>query len=358
MRFNRRMLLAGAIVAPAFGQSVSAQETPDPPWMILAGQDSGPKGRWGHNLIIDTWHNRLLVIGGRDSDGTVPGDLWSFDLGTYTWSHLDLSGPKARSGSAAATALDGSGFFYFGGESDDGPFDDLWWFDFATNAWRQIDPLGNGSPVARSGTRGVMDGQGRFVVSHGCNGDQLYDDTWAFDPISRTWADISPAEGQRPMARCDHDLVSLPDFGIMMLTGGCSEPIGPCPQGDLWSFDLSNGVWTDATPAVGPAPRTGAAMSRLGNSMLLVGGESDLGLQSDVWTGDLFDGYFTWTELTPVNHGPLGIYRRAWHDMVAANGEYYVFGGAGVEGALSDLWKFSPDRITHPEDDSEYIEPA
>ncbi len=352
------MLLAGAVVAPVLGQSVSAQESPDPPWMILAGQDSGPIGRWGHNLIVDTWHNRLLIIGGRDSDGTVPGDLWSFDIGAYSWSHLDLSGPQARSGSAAATALDGSGFFYFGGESDDGPFDELWWFDFASNTWQQIDPEGTDRPLARSGSRGVMDGQGRFVVSHGGNGDQRYDDTWAFDPISRTWADISPVEGPRPMARRDHDLVSLPDYGILMLTGGCSAPIGPCPQGDLWSFDLSNRVWTDSTPTVGPTPRTGAAMSRLGNSMLLVGGDTDLGLESDVWTGDLFDGYFSWTELTSVNHGPLGIYRRAWHDMTAADGEYYVFGGAGVDGALSDLWKFSPDRITHPEDDSDYIEPT
>jgi hypothetical protein len=144
----------------------------------------------------------------------------------------------------------------------------------------------------------------------------------------------------------------------MLLFGGCSEPIGPCPQGDLWTFDLYNGVWTDSTPIEAPSPRTGAAMSRLGNTVLLVGGDSELGFQSDVWTGNLFDGYFSWTELTPVNHGPLGIYRRAWHDMTVASGEYYVFGGRGVEGALSDLWKFSPDRIEHPGEDSEYIEPA
>lgn len=358
MRFNRRTLFAGAFVGPAFGLDVSAQEIPDPPWMILAGQGSGPLGRWGHNLIIDSWHNRLLVIGGRDADGTVPGDLWSFDLGSYSWSQLDLSGPEARSGSAAAIALDGSGFYYFGGESNDSPLNDLWWFDFATIEWQPIESPGASRPAARSGTQGVTDGQGRLVISHGCNGDELYDDIWAFDPNSRTWVDISPVEGARPMARCDHDLISLPDYGILLLSGGCSAPIGPCPQGDLWSFDLASGVWTDSTPTVGPTARTGAAMARQGNSMLLVGGESDLGLQSDVWTGDLLDGYVTWTELTPVNHGPLGIYRRAWHDMTAANGEYYVFGGAGVEGALSDLWRFSPDRISHPSEDSEYIEPA
>jgi hypothetical protein len=356
MRINRRTLLASAMVAPALSGSVHAQDEPDPPWMIMAGQDSGPAGRWGHSLIIDTWNNRLLVIGGRDAEGVARGDLWSFDIGTYTWSELDLSGPSARSGSAAAIALDGSGFYYFGGESNDEIFDDLWWFDFAATGWQQIEAGGAG-PSARSGTHGAMDGQGRFVISHGASGDALLDDTWAFEPISRTWIDISPVAGPRPMARRDHDLVSLPDYGVMLLFGGCSEPIGPCPQGDLWSYDLFNGVWTDSTPFEGPSPRTGAAMSRLGNSVLLVGGDSELGLQSDVWTGDFFDGFFSWTELTPVNHGPLGIYRRAWHDMTAANGEYYVFGGMGVEGALSDLWRFSPDRVQHPGDDGEFIEP-
>ncbi len=145
MRFNRRMLLAGAVVVPTLGRAVSAQETPDPPWMILAGQDSGPAGRWGHSLIIDTWNNRLLVIGGRDDSGTARGDLWSFDIGSYTWSELDLSGPKARSGSAAAIALDGSGFYYFGGESNDATFDDLWWFDFASTTWREIEIAGHRS---------------------------------------------------------------------------------------------------------------------------------------------------------------------------------------------------------------------
>lgn len=356
MRINRRSLLAGVAGAPLLAHRISAQDTPKPPWMIMAGQGSGPAGRWSHNLVMDNWYGRLLVIGGRDAEGTVKGDFWVFDMASYTWSELNLSGPKTRSGSAAAVAPDGSGFYYFGGESDETVFNDLWWFDFATAGWNLLTSDG-ARPPERSGCHGVIDVQGRFVISHGCNGDTLFDDTWAFDPVARTWSDISPVGGLRPMARCDHDLVSLPDFGIMMLFGGCSDPVGPCPQGDLWSFDFYSGTWTDFSQAIGPSPRTGAAMSRLGNTVMLVGGDAELGLMSDVWSGDFATGAFQWTELTPVNHGPLGIYRRAWHDMTAANGEYYVFGGAGVEGALSDLWKFSPERIQHPGEDGEYIEP-
>jgi hypothetical protein len=357
MRTDRRSLLAGALALSTLGGSALAQEeTPVPPWLILAGQGSGPLGRWGHTLAIDTWFNRLLVAGGRDVDGTVRGDLWSFDIASYTWMELDLSGPRARSGSASALPFDGSGFYYFGGESDEEVFDDLWWFGFAGTAWQNIEPVG-ARPAARSGTKGTIDGQGRFVISHGRNGDELFDDTWAFDPATRNWTDISPPAGQRPMARADHSFVALPDYGVMLLFGGCSDPIGPCPQGDLWSLDIFGGFWTDISPFEGPSARTGAAMSRQGNTVLLVGGDAEIGLKADVWTGDFFDGFFSWSEYTQVNHGPLGIYRRAYHDMTAANGAYYVFGGLGVEGALSDLWTFSPERIQHPGEDSDYIEP-
>ncbi len=151
------------------------------------------------------------------------------------------------------------------------------------------------------------------------------------------------------MARSDHDLLALPGYGLILLTGGCSEGTGPCPQGDSWVFDPIGNSWTDITPDFAPTPRTGSALGQLGGALLVVGGMTNLGPESDVWRG-YFDGYTVgWTELTLVNHGPQGIYRRAWHDMTAGNGEYYVFGGAGVEGALSDLWRFSLDRFTEPE---------
>lgn len=359
MRIARRTLLAATVTLPFTGKPALAQDVqPDPPWVLLAnGQPTDPLGRWSHTLIIDTWHNRLVLIGGRDAEGPVKGDLFIFDLGNWSWSELDLSGPKARSGSAAAAAADGSGFYYFGGESDDTVFDDLWWFDYATTAWRQLEPTGPG-PSARAGSRGAVDAFGRFVIAHGRNGDTLFDDLWAYDPASKNWTVLAQAAVGTPVARFDHDLVALPDYGVLLLGFGAASADGSARLGDLWSYDMYNDFWSEVTPETGPTARSGAAMSRLGNSVLLVGGDSELGLQSDVWTGDLFEGYVRWTELTPVNHGPLGIYRRAWHDMTAANGEYYVFGGYGVEGALSDLWKFSPDRIEHPGDESDYIEPS
>ncbi len=348
MRIDRRRFITSALTVPTLLHAMPAAAAGDPPWIVMAGQDSGPSGRWGHGLAFDTPHGRLLIIGGRDSIGTLSDSLWSFDIGAQSWAPLDLDGPSPRSGSAIATALDGSGFYWFGGESDGEVRADLWWFDFAATAWQAIETIGP-TPAARTGTRGAIDDFGRFVISHGRNGDRLFDDTWAFDPGSGTWTDISPPPEGRPMARFDHDLLALAGYGVLLLTGGCSEGIGPCPQGDLWSFDPASSVWSDLTTGSGPTPRTGATLAQLGGTMLMVGGLTELGPESDVWRGYFDGGGVGWDELTLVNHGPMGIYRRSLHAMTAAGSEFYVFGGSGVEGALSDLWTFSFDRFNEPE---------
>lgn len=347
MRIDRRTLLVSAIAAGAVPKLASAQDE-HPPWMILAGNNSGPLGRWGHALIVDPVFHRLLLVGGRDDQGTVRGDLWSFDLGSLAWTALDLSGPKSRAGSAAAISADGTGFYYFGGESDEAVFDDLWWFDFANGAWREIAPGTGSSPARRSGVKGAIDALGRFVITHGHDGDTLYDDTWAYDPAANTWVDLSPDPDLRPTARYDHDFLALPGYGLLVLTGGCSDGLGPCPQGDLWAFDIYGG-WSDVTPLTSPTPRTGSVMAQLGGAIIQVGGMTDLGPESDVWRGYFDGGTIGWQELTLVNHGPMGIDRRWRHAMAASGGEYYVFGGDGVEGALSDLWQFSLDRFTESE---------
>lgn len=345
MPIDRRKLIVSVFAASAVLLDLPDISAQEPPWIILAGPDSGPAGRWGHTLVFDGWNNQLLIAGGRDERGTMPDTLWSFDLDSYTWTQLELDGPTPRWGSASTEALDGSGFYYFGGASDDQTFDDLWWFDFATSSWQPIESSGS-TPPARSGSKGIIDPLGRFVLSHGRNGDTLLDDTWAFDPTTSNWTDLSPAPETRPMARSDHDLLVLPDYGLILLYGGCSDDIGPCPRGDLWSFDSSNGIWTDITPVAGPTPRAGSALARLGNTILLVGGFTELGPESDVWRG-FFDGItIGWNELTLVNHGPMGIYRRSLHAMTAAGNDFFVFGGNGVEGALGDLWAFSLERFS------------
>jgi len=334
MRIDRRALLATALAAPSVLRERPAAAADDPPWMIMAGQDSGPSAV-GSQLIS--------TPGATDFSSSAPryrrrvaDNLWSFDIGTYTWSEYIF---PARSSvrKRMPRGFDGSGFYNSAGIRICGLRRSL----VVRLRIHDVsaDPAGRG-PGARSGAKGVIDGQGRFVISHGSYG-LFFDDTWAFDS-SKGVGQVSRRRVSDRLGATITIWFALPEYGSMLLFGGQAW----LRQGDLWVYDFDSASWSDVTPAVGPSPRTGAAMAALGTTLLLVGGDSGLGFMSDVWRG-YFDGYTVgWTELTLVNHGPMGIYRRAWHDMTAANGEYYLFGGAGVEDALGDLWRFSLDRFT------------
>lgn len=47
-----------------------------------------PPARTGAGMVFDQEHRRLLLFGGKLSDGAVAADLWAFDLGRGAWSEL------------------------------------------------------------------------------------------------------------------------------------------------------------------------------------------------------------------------------------------------------------------------------
>ena len=124
----------------------------------------------------------------------------------------------------------------------------------------------------------------------------------------------------------------------MVLFGGCSSGFGPCPQGDLWSFDPVAGAWIELTPAAGPAARTNPALVADSDSgrALLVAGLTEAGYVADLWSLALADpAPPVWDELTTAGASPTP---RASHDATLCGGRLYLFGGNGETGATADLW--------------------
>jgi len=72
--------------------------------------------------------------------------------------------------------------------------------------------------------------------------------------------------------------------------------------------------------------------------MILIGGSTESGYITDVWTGTDGDDAFTWTPLEVASDAPAG---RASHDAVVHRGDVYLFGGTSDAGPLNDLWKLS-----------------
>jgi hypothetical protein len=136
-----------------------------------------------------------------------------------------------------------------------------------------------------------------------------------------------------------HELQALDDERILLFAG-CSSGYGPCPQGDLWIFAPQDGSWTQLQPDPAPAARSNPAMTASQNDwVLLVGGLTEAGPTADVWRGTYAIGAFNWNH---VDTDSDIIPARSSHDMTMADDAVYLFGGLGVDGALADLWRYTP----------------
>ncbi len=302
----------------------------------LVGDGDGPAARSEHTLAADVEGYGLVLFGGRDGTGTALGDTWRFDADTGTWDAIPGTGPAPRFGHAVAVD-DAAGVFYLiGGQAGSTFFDDTWRYEYATDSWSQIDTTP--APAARYGHSAILTGDGQVVISHGFTFNGRFDDTWSLDPETGTWTDISPETGAtRPLPRCLHEAVWDAEGKRMLLFGGCASGYGPCPLGDLWSFDPETREWTDETPAIGPAPRTNPALVLDSESQraILLAGSTEAGFRFDTWTLDLAEDVLNWTEQPPGGDSPTP---RGSLDATVLGDTLYIFGGTGDAGRLADLW--------------------
>jgi N-acetylneuraminic acid mutarotase len=309
-----------------------------PAWQQLAADAPGPFARWDHTIAADDEAKQLIVFGGRDANYAALNDTWIFDLDARTWTQIDSDAPAPRFGHAVAVDQATRRLYLFGGQNQDAFFNDTWQFDLESREWRQLDTGEQTAPSPRYGLAGILDGTGGFIVSHGFTFEGRFDDTWSFDLEERSWADVSPAaEDLRPLKRCLHEQVWHATAKRMLLYGGCSSGFGPCPQGDLWSYDPADQSWTELTPAAGPAARSNPALvwDARSERAFLVGGLTDSGYAADLWSGELSGDGFTWTTVETADVPPA----RASHDAVISAGHLYLFGGTGDAGVFNDLWR-------------------
>jgi hypothetical protein len=338
---RRTFTLAGALAlaTPLARRSLAPQSAlaATPAWEQLAADAPGPVARFDHTLAADDTAKQLIVFGGRDANFAAFSDTWVFDLDARTWTQIEADGPAPRFGHAVAVDQESRRLYLFGGQNQDSFFNDTWQFDLESRRWEQLDAGDQTAPSPRYGLAGILDGSGGFIVSHGFTFEGRFDDTWSFSLGEASWSDVSPSDGVRPLKRCLHEQVWNASAKRMLLYGGCSSGFGPCPQGDLWSYDPSDRAWVELTPASGPAARSNPALvwdSRTERTYL-VGGLTDGGYTADAWSGTLDADAFTWTALE-TSDTPAA---RASHDTVISAGYLYLFGGTGDAGPFNDLWR-------------------
>ena len=306
-------------------------------YALLDSPSPAPSARFDGPIAYDSTGKQVFLFGGDDN---VPrNDLWSYSLEQGKWTEIQTTGaaPPARFGHTLLLDAARRRLIVFGGQAG-GFFSDVWAFDIASRAWKQLagDDAG---PTRRYGHSAIYEpGRDRMVISHGFTNAGRFDDTWAFDLGANTWRDLSPSAA-RPLKRCLHHASYDAERGQMYLYGGCSSGFGPCPQGDLWSFDLATNKWTERTPQPSPAPREhyGMAFDAARAKLVVFGGNGN-GLFNDTWEFDPRSN--TWQQAAITGNLPSP---RSRQEAVYAEdrGTMYFFGGSTGTGLSNELWSLA-----------------
>ena len=303
-------------------------------YSLLPADGQKPSARFDGPIAYEPSGGQIFLFGGRD---TLPrNDLWAYSIADRRWTEIQPSGtlPPARSGHTLIFDAGRNRLVAFGGQAS-GFFSDVWAFDLTRRTWSRLS-ADDAGPTKRYGHSAVYEpGRGRMIISHGFTSAGRFDDTWAFNLAANTWNNLSPA-GTRPLRRCLHHAVLDAAAGQMYLYGGCSSGSGPCPQGDLWSFDLATNTWTERTPQNNLPPREHYGMVfDAARSRLVVFGGNGNGLLNDTWEYNSLQG--SW--LMPTVSGPSPSARSRHESAYAMDrGASFFFGGSTASGSTNELW--------------------
>lgn len=248
-RFAHAMAYAGDGTVVMFGGSTGmGGGAPLPPgtWIFDEGTEqwsmvmtATPPGRFQHSMV-SVGASTVIMYGGRVSGGgSEIAETWRFDGVAQAWLNLNppMGSPPPLSSFAMAYDRAGDRVTLYGGLADFGTlFDQTWNYSVATNSWTLASPPGN------PGLRFVLSGayllDDRMTVFSGKLDSCCVTPTggtFSYDPVSDTWADITPP--LEPTPRFTYTLTGLPDRNKAILFGGVLDNIGiSTAQADTWEY--------------------------------------------------------------------------------------------------------------------------
>ena len=231
---------------------------------------SSPTARFDHNMV---WigDDKVMLFGGGNTFTDYKNDTWIFDLSDNTWTQrYPATSPSARRLHAMSRIGNGKAVL-FGGQTGLGscsiqPYEPIengetWIYDIGTNTWTQLNLVTK--PASRLGSALAFLGEGKAVLFGGdiigCNSvHNLFDDTWIFDGNINTWSEYVGTTN--PPALTMHNLAETSiNGGNLVLFGGSLdgwgeeskatwvfESLGPPPTGCInETFTAGSGTITD-----------------------------------------------------------------------------------------------------------------
>lgn len=219
-----------------------------------------PAARAGHAVATAAEgvepEDAALLFGGENDSGLL-GDTWLFDRETFEWVGFASNIVSARTEHALAP-IPGVGYLLFGGADAAGPRGDTYVFTLSPRLQRGwAADRSAGSVVApRWGHAMALDVErGTIVLFGGRDGQQVFGDTWEYNPASvPRWTERQPRVS--PPARFGHELTYDPERGTIVLTGGSGASAGGT-LGDTWEWNAAENLWVRRLPERSMPPRAG-----------------------------------------------------------------------------------------------------
>lgn len=261
-------------------------------WTNVTGSlAAAPAPRSAAGMAYDPSQGDVVLFGGSGFTGNFFDDTWIFHGGQWT----NVSGTAGRAPPpmyAPTLAEDSSDdlVLLFGGLTQQGPFGSTW--TFSGGFWANVSASAGTPPFPRLWDVASDDPADHGVLLYGGYNDNstFFSDTWLFRAGS--WSELSASSGTSPGLVAYGSLVYLASQQSVVLTGGAFVPPDLVPVDSPYSWTWHAGTWTNASGA---------------------------------WSG------------TPPPRLDPSSASVPWD-----NGSLVIFGGAGLNGSLSDLELLAP----------------
>lgn len=232
--------------------------------------DPAPSPRIGHAFAYHPPTGRVVLFGGgttqprrcprtRFCAGPEDAQLWQYEPETGVWLNMtpsdaeDVAWPSPRFGAAFAYEPVTERLLMFGGVGVFGDaftptfYDETWAYDPTTNEWEDLSVADEGSlrPPGRSAFGMAWNDDAERVMLFGGDGLSGDDDDrlWAFDPVSTVWEDLGVSESG-PRERWFHVVTSDPRSGRLVVIGGTGSVFTAIQGGFIRSVEYLDEVWT------------------------------------------------------------------------------------------------------------------
>ena len=151
----------------------------DNTWTEMNILSTKPSARWRHSMVYDSTHKVVVLFGGFDGGG-FDDETWIYNYTDNTWTNMTISlnKPSARWGHSMVYDSTHDRVMLFGGDATDGYSDEVWIYDYVTNTWTNKTTLST-KPSARYGHSMAYDSTHDRVIFFG--GYEMWDfnnETW------------------------------------------------------------------------------------------------------------------------------------------------------------------------------------